>query len=353
MEARYIAIWKLHGASTLAAESSALELARLRNPTLVAIVTADPEPFFLHIDQFAVIGSRLWKGLMGAFTPDQGGTFEGWFASELGKVKASRANQKGVFLVFEGETNAPTADFRMRRDTEMLAVCFDAIDKSGIREVFRPAIQSVMAILSLSLPANVDRQIERIGEVIYLVEPNSEKPIYTFNVEFGAARASLASALTGTIVWDAAKRILRIVDDKTFARPASLLITSLNRATDALQAFISAWSALEIFVNANFKATYEAQWFDIMENGAPLAAKPVFERFKDVMSDKYRLADKFLIIASVLDANGAATDAGEFRQLKFVRDRVSHALETPEHLPTEAVQRLLLKYMLLHIDRPA
>ena len=90
-----------------------------------------------------------------------------------------------------------------------------------------------------------------------------------------------------------------------------------------------------------------------MEKGAPVAAKPVFERFKDVMSDKYRLADKFLIIASVLDATAAATDAAEFRNLKAVRDGLLHALETPEHLPTEAVQRLLFKYMLLHIDRPA
>jgi hypothetical protein len=287
------------------------------------------------------------------FPSDQGSTFEEWFTKELGNVKASRANQKGVFLVFEGETNVLAPDFRMRKDTEKLAVCFDAIDKSEARELFGPAIQSVMAILSLSLPANADRQIERIGEVIYLVDPDSEKPIYTYSAQIDAPRLSIASPLTEAIISNAATRISKTIDDKTLARPASLLITSLNRATDALQAFIAAWSALEIFVNANFKATYEAQWFDIMENGAPLAARPVFERFKDVMSDKYRLADKFLIIASVLDASGAATDAGEFRQLKTVRDSVSHALETPAHLPTEAVQRLLLKYMLLHIDRLA
>lgn len=353
MKARYLAVWKLHGANTLAAGTSNLELARLSNPTLVAVVTPDPEPFFLQIDQSAVIASRLLNGLIGVFAPNQGGTFEEWLARELGNVQASRANQKGVFIVFDGETNVSAPNFRMRKDTETLAVCFDAIDKSEVRELFRPAIQIVTAILGLSLPTNADRQIERIGEVIYLVEPDTEKPIYTYTFEISAPRLSIASALTEAVVSDAARRISKITDDKAFARPASLLITSLNRATDALQAFISAWSALEIFVNANFKATYEARWFDIMENGAPLAAKPVFERFKDVMSDKYRLADKFLIIASVLDASGAATDAGKFRQLKSVRDSVSHALEIPAHLPTEAVQGLLLKYMLLHIDRPA
>jgi hypothetical protein len=41
----------------------------------------------------------------------------------------------------------------MRKDTEMLAVCFDAIDKSEVRESFRPAIQAVTTILILSLHA--------------------------------------------------------------------------------------------------------------------------------------------------------------------------------------------------------
>ena len=82
-----------------------------------------------------------------------------------------------------------------------------------------------------------------------------------------------------------------------------------------------------MFVNATFKETYKSQWFDIMENGAPAAAKPVFERFKDVMRDKYRLADKFLIICSVLDASAAASDSDEFRKLKSLRDNLSHGLE--------------------------
>jgi hypothetical protein len=133
MKAHYLAIWKLHGATTLATGTGNLELARLNNPTLVAIVTADPEPFFLHIDQSATIAARLWKGLNGMLAPDQGGgTFEEWFAVELQNVKASRAKQKGVFLVLEGEANVPEPNFNMRRDTERLAVCFDAVDKSEL-----------------------------------------------------------------------------------------------------------------------------------------------------------------------------------------------------------------------------
>ncbi len=76
----------------------------------------------------------------------------------------------------------------------------------------------------------------------------------------------------------------------------------------------------------------------------------MFERFRDVMSDKYRLADKFLVIASVLDPGAATDDAAEFSRLKKLRDSLLHALDTPQTpLPTEAVQKLLLKYMKLHL----
>lgn len=211
-------------------------------------------------------------------------------------------------------------------------------------------MHAVLAAVGLSLAPNADRQVERVGEVVYLVDPESEKPIYAFTMSAGAARVSIASPMTADVIAEAGSRVARMMDDKAMARPASLLNTSFNQGTDALQGFIAAWSALEIFVNASFKARFESRWFDIMESGAPAAAKPVFERFKDVTSDKYRLADKFLVIAAVLDADAATADAEEFRKLKRIRDDLLHALETPAHLPTEAIQKLLLKYMRLHLD---
>ena len=89
-----------------------------------------------------------------------------------------------------------------------------------------------------------------------------------------------------------------------------------------------------------------------MADGAPGSAKPVFLRFRDVMSDKYRLADKFLIIASVLDPEGAADNAREFANLKKFRDGLLHALDTPSllSLPTDAVHNLVLKFMKLHLS---
>jgi hypothetical protein len=300
MKAKYLAVWKLHGANTLATTTNNFELARLSNPTLIAVVTDNPEPYFLHIDQSAAIANQLIRGIAGIGGSDQHGTYDEQIAAEVETAKANRAKEtsKGVFLVISGDKDVANPNFKLRRDTERFAVCFDAIDKPDVKEVFRPSLQAVLTAVDLSQATKVDHLIEKVGEVIYLVEPETDKPIYTFTAQMSAARLSVASPFTDAVAANAVKRIPKLVSDKVLARPASLLITSLDRGTDALQAFIAAWSALEIFVNATFKATYELEWFSIMERGAPSAAKPIFERLKDVMSDKYRLVGKFLIIAS-------------------------------------------------------
>ena len=51
MMARYIAVWKLHGANKVVAETPSLELASLSIPQMIAMITSDPEPHFLHIDR--------------------------------------------------------------------------------------------------------------------------------------------------------------------------------------------------------------------------------------------------------------------------------------------------------------
>jgi hypothetical protein len=353
MKTNYLAVWKFYGADALAIDTTNLELARLNDPEIVAILTADPEPFFQHIDQSAVIASQLVKGLTGVFAPDQRGTFEERFAAKLENVRAGRAKQtaKGLFLVIKGETNVAAPNFTTRRDAATLAVCFDAVDKAEIRELFDPSIHAVLTALTLSIPPNADHQVERVGEVIYLLEPDGEKPIYSFSVQMAAPRLSIVSPLSDAAVSHATKWIPKLIDDKTLARPASLVVMSLDRTTDALQGFLAAWSALEIFVNATFKSTYESRWFDVMQNGASGAVKPVFNRVKDVMSDKYRLGDKFSIMAALLNMNAAETDADEFRKLKSIRDDLLHGLDTPAHLLTEAVQNLLFRYVSLHLDR--
>ena len=142
MKTRYIGIWKLHGANTLASANKDIELACLSDPAVVVRITADVEPYFARIDEAAALANRLINGLTGVFGGDQGLKFEQAFATEVTKVKSRRSNQcsSGVFVVLEGETEVSSPNFGLRKDNERFAVCFDAIDKSKVMELFRPSI---------------------------------------------------------------------------------------------------------------------------------------------------------------------------------------------------------------------
>ncbi|MBX3493554.1 MAG: hypothetical protein KF899_11375 [Parvibaculum sp.] len=349
MLVRYLAIWKLHGASKIAAGGSNVRIAELDDPRIVATITEDPEQYFFHIDRSRALGILMLTGV--SMAGDKG-VLQTRLAAKVGELKADRTKEAsaGVFLVFEGETEIPDPEFLVRHGTDEFSVCATAKDSLEVDAVFRPFMRATLAALGLCLPGEADRGIERIGLITYLVDHDTENPIYEPKHTFGDRISSAPGALTEDFVARVGEIIPAIINDDVLVRPTSLMATSFDQAMGPLQSFIAVWSALEIFVNATFKATYESRWFDIMEEGAPTAAKPIFERLKEVMSDKYRVADKFLIVASVLDADAATPDADEFRKLKRIRDDLLHGLQVPARLPTEAIQRLLLKYMRLHID---
>ena len=53
----------------------------------------------------------------------------------------------------------------------------------------------------------------------------------------------------------------------------------------------------------------------------------------------------------MLDAATASDDDYEFRSLKETHNRLFHGEHVPSPLPTERVQKLLLKYMKQHLSR--
>lgn len=350
MLAEYIEVWKLHGANKLAEGYDDTELAALESPAVKATITTDPEPYFFHIDRSAALRVQLLKGL---FAPGKKSTLMERLATETETIRKNRTKQTkaGVFIVFEGKTDINISEFKARQDTHEFGVCLDSFDKTEIREVFRPFIEAHLTALGINLKENIDHRVQKIGNVMYIIDPETDKPIYAFTSQVRTARVSITSTLTPDVITQAAFHAPHLMRDGTIRRPVNLLLKSLDQSTDELQAFITAFSALEIFIHKTFGMTYQTRWLEIMKHGAPESVGRVFDRLDEVMKDKYNLADKFLIIASVLDDAAADTDAAEFRRLKKIRDQLLHALDSPPHLPIEATQRLLLKYMKLHLER--
>lgn len=272
--------------------------------------------------------------------------------SELDKIKQRRDKEVrgGVFLVVEGDAEAPGPQPNLNRELDEFSICFDGADKPTIREAFRPISDAALTALGISLPDNLDREFEKVGEVIYLLNRETAKPTYTFTFTGHAPRLSVSSILKSDVLESVGSKSEKLLSGKMLSRPSKLLNTSHDRKTDPLQGFLAAWSALEIFVNKCFSIVYEKKWFEIMEAGAPKAATPIFERFKYVMHDKYRLNDRFLIIAAVLAPEQATEDWEKFSSLKKVRDNLLHGAETSEPLPAEISQQLLAKYLSLHLE---
>ncbi|MEJ1365466.1 MAG: hypothetical protein RPU42_10325 [Candidatus Sedimenticola sp. (ex Thyasira tokunagai)] len=112
---------------------------------------------------------------------------------------------------------------------------------------------------------------------------------------------------------------------------------------------MSAWSSLEIFTNKVF-TFYEDKFVNgIAEDHNSDGVNKFLERIKDVMKDKYRLTDKFALIASFLSGE-PAEDIEQFKSMKKIRDTISHGREFNEDtLPIEEIRKLAAKYLRSHL----
>ncbi|MES9875118.1 MAG: hypothetical protein ABW146_18610, partial [Candidatus Sedimenticola sp. 6PFRAG7] len=149
------------------------------------------------------------------------------------------------------------------------AVSLDDAPKGELRKPFKASIESVRLGGQTKECTNEDKKLEEIGSVLYLVDPDKGIPIYPFNFEAGRVGAYVSSPVGEGFAAEVASLAAPLAAAPALERPVRLLLSSLQVGTDSLPAFISAWSALEIFVNATFKSRYERQWFAIMEEGAP------------------------------------------------------------------------------------
>jgi hypothetical protein len=141
----------------------------------------------------------------------------------------------------------------------------------------------------------------------------------------------------------------RFTTDERLTTIARLLVHSHKTKGNDLQSFIEVWAALEVFVNGLFKDQYEQEWLKRLADGTPPSAQRYFARLKEVMKDKYRLIDKFVVIASLLNDDAAEADGAAVKRIKDVRDTLHTGKIAGMNLPVHEAQKLLRKYLRLHM----
>lgn len=165
----------------------------------------------------------------------------------------------------------------------------------------------------------------------------------------GRARIILANPIDNTKEKEISKVIELSFENALFKTPFRLLTQSLETTQDELRAFIAAWTALEIFTNKVF-STYEEKFISgIADDHNSHGVNQFLFRIKDVMKDKYRLTDKFSLIASFL-SDDISGDIELFKSMKKERDNISHGKEFDEEtLPVENARKMVAKYLKSHM----
>lgn len=345
MKYRYVVAFQLVGVGKPNAdvEGAAIELhaAEAR-----AWLTGDLDTLPSEVDEAAAIGGLLLT--MGFCGQGTEGTREERLAQEIKALRYRRQQETGgtAFLVVQAEGDIPEFNPQSQREVAGCVLAIDDAPKNEVRSRHESAIQGLLAAIAVG--SEYLYGIKKVVDSVTFVREDG-KPLYCYTVTgsaSGYAQRPLPKVVLATVPRDAKilSRHQELVD------AARLLTRSFAESRDPLLAFLSAWCGLEIFVNKNFKS-YESGLLAKLSSGSPSPMpQRVIERIRSVMSDKYRLSDKFSVISGELADASTEADQITFDSIKLVRDKLLHGESISlTNLPTAEAQRLLRKYLLLHL----
>jgi hypothetical protein len=224
-------------------------------------------------------------------------------------------------------------------------------DDAPLARIAEKALRAAFAGLSLALPDHVTDSMVPVGTIAFAIEPTTGRLLYNMGIK---ASGSVTSSIH--LEEHAAERagvIAQALQDSDELQDCVRLLSQSSEGhRDQLMAFLSAWTALELFVQRVFKSTYEPDLHCLFQTAAPASAGRFVERMREVMKDKYNIRDKFVAVASALDDAGAESDLTRFEQIKKRRDDLAHTMKGDlTELPVDATRDLLRKYLRLHLQR--
>ncbi len=346
MQYKYVAVHKLIGITPPAGGE---EQVLVEYPAINAksFITYDVESHLLELDKASVIGFLMLKGLFGPATK---GTFEERLAHELEELKEKRKKDVGqdVFVIFEAEGEVESFEPRSERENPDFIIAIDGAPKQPIRSKYQAPINGLLA--SFALGSDQICGVKKVTDgVIFFNEDG--KPVYSYTFDM-TGKAIVSTGLKEDSITFVINNAKALGKHQQLVDSARLLSRSLDEGSDDLQSFLSVWAGLEIFVSKNFKEFEEVSFKKLSGGNAPPAPTKFLQRIKDVMKDKYRLADKFSVVSFELSPDTSEGDIKRFEEIKDVRDKLMHGHDIAvSSLPTEDARKLLRKYLKLHAQR--
>lgn len=305
--------------------------------------TADGNSIPEVVDLKSAVGRQLLVGLAGRTV--KGRNAELKCAVQLIREKRRTPNSVEALAILQATGDTEDFELEHTREDEGFIVCLGDSPAKDIQKLHKSYVQSLLAALHLASPQ--DASAKTLIDCVLFYRDDG-KPIFCYEME-AYATAYTASPITQELANEAERFASQLSKERSYNDVIRLLSKSMDLSNDQLLSFLSAWAALEIFVSKTFKE-YERLIFDDSGSG-PISAHPeVIKRMRDVMSDKFRLTDKFAIIAGALGKEDVDADLKIFGNLKGVRDKLFHGQEIQiQDLPYEATRNLASKYLRLHL----
>jgi hypothetical protein len=217
-------------------------------------------------------------------------------------------------------------------------------------EKIRQASESLVtaALTAFTLAAVNPLSIKKVHSEIVLRNAN-KKIVYAFRMS-GKATVFASIAISHEIIEATKTMYFKLAKTQVFDRVYRLLVASMQNETDKFRSFLTAWTALEIFLNKTFKE-HEILMFDELNKGDhPTTRRQYLNRIQDVMKDKYNIYDRFSLISYMLCPGDADADIEIFRSAKKMRDDLSHGQDVTESLlPVVEVRNLTRKYLRIYL----
>jgi hypothetical protein len=310
-----------------------------------AVLSTDPDAYCFESDRFIALANLKLNALFGQLGLE---ITEESLADELEVLREARRRRfgSGPYLVFVREDNVEEFSRLHEVETENFIVCRGGPPKDHLRRASRPHVLAALAALAVA--AGAISRIDEVSDTIVFFREDG-KPIYSYTLSM-TGEPSVLRAISEETLESVTSWYHTISQDPQLERVGHLLVSSLQTKGDKLRSFLFAWAAIEILINKTF-GVYEERFFKELDNGEhPESRRQYLRRVRSVMSSKYRLSDKFALIASLLSPESADEDVEQFKQAKNDRDKLLHGQDVHEaSLPVQIVQELARKYLRIHL----
>ena len=265
------------------------------------------------------------------------------------RFKTWQKFSKGYFLVLEHKGYAEDFYTGKKAENEDFIVYLDGVDKSKVIEGKHEKF--VAATTAIVLETGSVLRLEKVVEAI-VFDDGSGKPAYSFKPN-ASGEGFLSKQLEADECGLIARRYAQLLDVESLERVVRLFTSSLETPTDKLRSFLSAWFALEIFINKVFRSD-EKKMLEVLHKSSTKKSWEAYlhQNRNNMKNDNYRLSDKFAAIAYYLAPDKADADLETFKKSKKYRDAMSHGTDTDEKtLPVHHTQHLVKKYIRLYLDK--